>query len=54
MEFRSLPVDDPKQSQPDISRAKSTLGWRPKVPLEEGLKKTIAYFDDMLAKGLAG
>ena len=54
MEFRPLPADDPKQRQPDISRARSTLGWEPNVPLEEGLKKTIAYFDDLLSKGLAG
>ena len=54
MEFRPLPADDPKQRQPDIGRARKTLGWEPKVPLEEGLKKTIAYFDDLLSKGLAG
>ena len=54
IEFRPLPADDPKQRQPDISRARQTLGWEPKMPLEEGLKKTIAYFDDLLAKGLAG
>ena len=54
LEFRPLPADDPKQRQPEISRAKGTLGWEPKVPLEEGLKKTIAYFDDLLSKGLAG
>lgn len=40
----SLPVDDPKKRKPDISRAKATLGWEPKVGLEEGLKQTIAYF----------
>jgi UDP-glucuronate decarboxylase len=54
MEFCPLPADDPKQRQPDISRARSALGWEPKVPLEDGLKKTIAYFDDLLSKGLAG
>ena len=53
MEFCPLPADDPKQRQPDISRARSVLGWEPKVPLEDGLKKTIAYFDDLLSKGLA-
>lgn len=53
MEFCPLPADDPKQRQPDISRARSALGWEPKVPLEDGLKKTIAYFDDLLSKGLA-
>ncbi len=39
-----LPADDPKQRRPDISLAKETLGWEPKVPLEEGLDRTIAYF----------
>jgi UDP-glucuronate decarboxylase len=47
--FRDLPVDDPKQRKPDISRAESVLGWRPKTPLREGLSKTIAYFDDLLS-----
>lgn len=44
-----LPADDPKQRQPDITRAKETLGWSPTTPLEEGLKKTIAYFDSLLS-----
>ena len=39
-----LPADDPKQRRPDISLAKETLGWGPKVPLEEGLNRTIEYF----------
>jgi UDP-glucuronate decarboxylase len=39
-----LPADDPRQRQPDISRARALLGWEPKVPLEEGLKRTVAYF----------
>jgi UDP-glucuronate decarboxylase len=39
-----LPADDPRQRQPDITRAKKTLGWEPKVKLEDGLKETIAYF----------
>jgi UDP-glucuronate decarboxylase len=39
-----LPADDPKQRRPDISLAKETLGWEPKVPLEEGLNRTIEYF----------
>src|SRR5213075_1543482 len=42
--FRPLPVDDPKVRQPDITRARALLGWEPKVPLEEGLEATIAYF----------
>ncbi|MEM9158624.1 MAG: UDP-glucuronic acid decarboxylase family protein [Verrucomicrobiota bacterium] len=43
-----LPSDDPKQRQPDITLAKKHLGWEPKVPLEEGLKETIAYFKNYL------
>ncbi len=43
--FKPLPLDDPKQRRPDISLAKQTLGWVPQVQLEEGLKKTIHYFD---------
>ena len=46
-----LPSDDPKQRKPDITLAKETLGWEPKVPLEEGLEKTIAYFREALKKG---
>ncbi|MCX5695311.1 MAG: SDR family oxidoreductase [Candidatus Omnitrophica bacterium] len=42
--FKPLPEDDPRQRQPDISRAKKLLKWLPKVPLEEGLKKTISSF----------
>jgi len=45
-----LPADDPKQRQPDITLAKSTLGWGPKVQLEQGIEKTIAYFKSALAK----
>ena len=46
--FLPLPQDDPKQRQPDISLASAKLNWQPKVPLLEGLKHTIAYFDDIL------
>jgi dTDP-glucose 4,6-dehydratase len=42
--FKPLPTDDPKVRQPDITRARTLLHWEPKVPLEEGLVKTIAYF----------
>ncbi|SBW09634.1 NAD-dependent epimerase/dehydratase [uncultured Alphaproteobacteria bacterium] len=42
--FKPLPADDPTQRKPDITRAKESLGWEPKVALEEGLAKTIAYF----------
>ncbi len=47
--FRPLPVDDPRQRQPDIALAKSALGWTPKVALDDGLKETIAYFRRLLA-----
>lgn len=48
IDFRPLPTDDPRQRQPDISQARDTLGWAPSVPLRDGLKKTIAYFDNLL------
>jgi UDP-glucuronate decarboxylase len=48
-----LPSDDPQQRQPDISLAKSELGWEPVTELREGLLKTISYFDNMVAEGLA-
>jgi dTDP-glucose 4,6-dehydratase len=44
IESRPLPIDDPKVRQPDITKARSLLGWEPKVELEEGLRQTIAYF----------
>ncbi len=45
-----LPQDDPKQRRPDISLATDTLGWQPRIRLREGLQKTIAYFDRLLAE----
>ena len=48
--FHPLPEDDPKQRRPDISKAKRLLGWEPKVPLEDGLKRTIDYFKQQFAK----
>ena len=45
---KDLPVDDPKQRQPDITRARTLLGWEPRVGLEEGLKKTLEYFRSVL------
>jgi UDP-glucuronate decarboxylase len=42
--FKPLPQDDPRQRQPDLSRAKALLDWQPKVALDDGLKETIAYF----------
>ena len=47
--FAPLPQDDPRQRQPDISKARATLGWEPKTQLREGLIKTIAYFDQLLS-----
>ena len=44
--FEPLPVDDPKQRQPDISKARRVLGWEPKVALREGMEQTIAWFRD--------
>jgi UDP-glucuronate decarboxylase len=43
-----IPADDPKQRKPDITRAQNTLGWEPKVQLEDGLEETIAYFRKLL------
>ena len=51
LEFRPLPSDDPLQRQPDITLARSALAWEPKVRLEDGLRKTIAYFRTLLASG---
>jgi UDP-glucuronate decarboxylase len=47
---KPLPPDDPKQRKPDITLAGSRLGWTPRVPLEDGLKETIAYFKKLLAR----
>lgn len=49
--FRPLPKDDPKVRQPDITKARSALGWEPTIPLEEGLKRTIAWFRTQLNAG---
>src|ERR1700744_3902195 len=48
---RPLPQDDPMQRRPDITLAKQVLGWEPKVALDEGLRRTIAYFDALLTAG---
>jgi dTDP-glucose 4,6-dehydratase len=50
IDYKPLPVDDPKQRQPDITRAKSLLKWEPKVGLAEGLSKTIEYFKGRIDK----
>ncbi len=47
-----LPQDDPRQRQPDIRLAREQLGWEPKVPLREGLRPTIAYFDELLRRSV--
>ena len=49
IEMRPLPVDDPVQRCPDISRARNLLSWEPRVPLDTGLERTVAYFDRLLA-----
>jgi dTDP-glucose 4,6-dehydratase len=49
IEHRDLPVDDPKQRRPDITRAKTVLGWQPEIPLEDGLARTLEYFRSVLA-----
>jgi len=48
LEFLALPEDDPKQRQPDITLAKESLNWEPKVKLKDGLKQTIEYFEQLL------
>jgi UDP-glucuronate decarboxylase len=53
IEYRPLPEDDPKQRRPDISRAQAVLGWGPTTALENGLKKTVAYFEQLLSSGEA-
>jgi nucleoside-diphosphate-sugar epimerase len=44
LSFQPLPEDDPRQRQPDITKARTLLGWEPRVPLGEGLAKTVDYF----------
>ena len=53
-EFKPLPVDDPKQRQPNIKLARDTLRWTPTVPLRDGLMKTIAYFENVVASRSVG
>ncbi len=48
VEYRPLPVDDPKVRRPDISRARALLGWEPRIQLQEGLERTVPYFRDSL------
>jgi UDP-glucuronate decarboxylase len=51
LEHLPLPADDPRQRQPDISRARELLGWEPRVPLDQGLEETIDYFRGLLSTG---
>ncbi|MDE2330196.1 MAG: SDR family oxidoreductase [Bradyrhizobium sp.] len=51
LRFEPLPADDPKQRRPDISCAEAVLDWRPTIPLRKGLRKTIAYFEELLSGG---
>jgi dTDP-glucose 4,6-dehydratase len=51
IEYKPLPVDDPKVRQPDISRARKVLGWEPKVEFDQGIKQTIEYFQERLKAG---
>ncbi|MGV8834213.1 MAG: UDP-glucuronic acid decarboxylase family protein [Devosia sp.] len=51
--FTDLPVDDPKQRQPNIQMARAVLGWQPTVELREGLIKTIGFFEELLSQGKA-
>lgn len=53
LSLNPLPQDDPKQRQPDITLAKKELEWEPKIKLEEGLVKTIKYFDNLIKEGRA-
>jgi len=48
--FRPLPADDPRQRRPDITLARDMLGWTPTVALDEGLARTIAYFEELLGR----
>jgi dTDP-glucose 4,6-dehydratase len=48
--YQPLPPDDPKQRQPDITKARTLLGWEPKIQLEEGLKRSLDYFRKAVAE----
>jgi dTDP-glucose 4,6-dehydratase len=49
---RPLPQDDPKKRRPDITRARELLGWEPKIQLEEGLRRSMAYFRQAIEENL--
>jgi UDP-glucuronate decarboxylase len=48
--YKPLPVDDPRQRRPDISKAGKELGWAPRISLHDGLKRTIGYFEKILTQ----
>jgi UDP-glucuronate decarboxylase len=48
--FKSLPADDPRRRQPDISKARNQLGWQPSTSLDQGLRSTVAYFEGLLRR----
>jgi UDP-glucuronate decarboxylase len=50
IKYCPLPQDDPRQRKPDITRAKELLGWQPRIPLHEGLERTIAYFNEQIGR----
>ena len=51
LRYEPLPVDDPKQRRPDISKAKRLLGWEPQVDLESGLRRSLEYFREAVGAG---
>ena len=51
-QYEGIPMDDPIQRQPDITLAKEVLYWQPQISLEQGLERTIQYFDATLSKSL--
>jgi UDP-glucuronate decarboxylase len=52
LEICDLPADDPKQRQPDITRARELLSWEPRVPLDQGLDLTIDYFRELTGEAV--
>ena len=50
--YKDLPIDDPKQRQPDITKARALLNWEPKIDRAEGLKRTYAYFKSLTEEEL--
>ena len=47
--FKPYPIDDPRRRRPDVARARAPLGWVPRVPIEQGLRETLAYFRSLLS-----